>query len=177
MMKDRTQEPEAGSPELEGRAGPSATHVTASERFASIFERIREEGDELLRLERVAKNAFATTSPSSFDGLSHLLDMLLPRGALQQERIARVLTIELSVLKRLRASSIDPFDVDPRPLAALARVIELDFSTFWLLAQRDHERVASRARPRSRSAHATPNIEATFRCAWERDTLDDASPT
>lgn len=173
MTKDRTRNARSGSPEPErGRIGPSESHIKASQAFAQTFERIRDEGDELLRLERTARRIFAASSPSEFEGLSRLLDIILPHGV-QQRRIARALALDCAVLERLRASTIDPFDIDPRPLTALARTVELDYATFWLLAQRDHQRLALQAR--ARSVTSSDDVEAAFRSAWERDSLNDAS--
>lgn len=175
-MKDRTRKPELGSAEPMDRAArPSEAHVSASQAFASTFDRIREESDELLRLERTARSIFAARPPVEFEGLSRLLDVLLPRAVAPQRRIARALAFEQSVLERMRSSSVDPFEVNPGPLAALARAITLDYATFWLLAQRDHDRLASRSGARARSARTSRDIEAAFRSAWERDVLDDAS--
>lgn len=157
------------------RHGPSEAQRAASRAFAARFEQLREETDELLRLQRAADRMFATRPATEFDGLSRVLDALLPRDADGQRRVARAVEVDTSVLQRLRSCALDPLDAPPAPVAALSRAIRLDFATFWALAQRDHERLAAHGmRATARSGGARPDATmAAFRDAWERDERDD----
>jgi len=178
-MNDHTRQPEMPDRRLQGDSlvGPTEAHLSASRAFAPNFDRVLEESDEILHLQREARRILDSRPASEFEGFGRLLDVVLPREAIRQSRIARALELELSVLQRLRASQLDPFDVEPRPLAVLARSVHLDYQTFWCLALRDHERLAStRLGVRSRSRRSQDDVESALRRAWERDTLDDASP-
>ena len=58
---------------------PTDAQRAASQAFATQFDRLREETDELLKLKRAAQQMLATRPASQFDSLCHLLDSLLPR--------------------------------------------------------------------------------------------------
>ena len=154
-------------------AGPTDAHRAASRAFANQFERLREETDELLKLQRAAAHMFATHPAPQFDGLCDLLDALLPHERDRQWRIARAVDIELPILQALCASRVDPLEVPPTPMTALSRAMKLDFPTFWALAARDHQRFADGCvAARAKSTPLPESLEA-FRAAWERDEDDD----
>jgi hypothetical protein len=159
--------------------GPTETHQAATQRFAPQFDRLREELDELLKLERAAKQIFATRPAEAFEGLSRVFDVVLPRDSDSLHRIARAVDIDATILQKIRASVIDPFDVPPAPVTALSRSMKMDFATFRILLQRDHERLA----PSSSAAFSRATMSflrdpmAKFWDAWQRDERDDPAPT
>lgn len=173
-MSNRHQHTTDG-PNAPARQGPSEAQRAASHAFAARFEQLREESDELLRLQRAAERMFAARPAAEFDGFSRVLDALLPRDADGQRRVARAVEVDANLLQRLRSSALDPLDAPPAPVAALSRAIRLDFPTFWALAQRDHERLAAHGmRATARAGGARPDATmAAFRDAWERDERDD----
>ena len=156
---------------------PTDAQRAASQAFATQFDRLREETDELLKLKRAAQQMLATRPASQFDSLCHLLDSLLPRDHDSQRRLARAVQIDPGVLQRLRASTLDPLDAPPTPMVLLSRAILMDFATFWTLAQRDHLRlVRSGAQTTARAGDDASRGDATlaaFLAAWERDERDD----
>lgn len=160
-------------------SGPTAAQLAASEAFAPVFEQKLDDLDELLRLQRTAQQIFSTRPPSQFAGFGNLLDAILPRDSERQRRIARAVALDAMLLQRLRSSLVDPLEVPAGPIAALSRFIDMDFNTFWVLAQRDHVRltpdgvsISSRASGQWAAADAA---EQVFRAAWERDARDDIS--
>lgn len=180
-MADKGDTMEEEGEGAQDKWGPTETHQAATRRFAPQFERLREELDELLKLERAAKQIFATHPAEEFEGLSRVFDVVLPRDADSLRRIARAVDLDTTILQKLRASVIDPFDVPPASVTALSRSMKMDFATFRMLLQRDHERLALSSSPAlSRATMGSLSRRdpmAKFWDAWQRDERDDPAPT
>lgn len=175
MTKDGQKESGDRGAEPLGRE-PSDAQRAASRAFGAQFERLREESDELLKLQRAAARVFATRPAAQFESLCGLFDTVLPRDADGHRRIARAVELDPTLLQRLRASRLDPLDAPPTPMTALSRAMTMDFATFWTLAQRDHQRFVGTANAATARAGNSVNADSAlvaFRAAWERDERDD----
>jgi hypothetical protein len=142
------------------------------ERFAAM----RQDADEVLRLRKRANQLYAERQPAGFDGLSDLLDRLLPNDRSVEERIARVLRFPLQDLKGLRASRLDPTYLARPAIASLAKAIGLDWETLRTLFNRDCARFADAGGGLvARSMSVQSDVEADLRAAWDRMEMDEAT--
>jgi hypothetical protein len=163
---------------------PQPEDFAASRAFASTFERLLDRNDELLRLRKRARQLLAETAPASFEGLSHLVDELLPRERERIRKIADALRLSQSVLVKLRGSSLDPLSLSPASLTSLGRIIDLDFATFSTLLERDHARFSAPDQVAfartigtwKNASGGTSDVLEAIRSAWERAERDDAAP-
>lgn len=134
--------------------------------------------DEALRLRERADEVLLGRSVSSFDGLGHLLDHVLPDEITRLEQIAATLRIPRHHLERLRGSEVDPLTLPMEAVALLGCVTGLDCDTLAGLVRRDHERFAEATRDlTARGGRATEADETLveLRDAWSRLAADDAS--
>jgi hypothetical protein len=160
---------------------PTEHDQAASNAFRETFRRLLEENDELLRVGKRAREVLACTPLQRFEGLSHLVDEVLPHQEQRIRRLARVLKLHHDVIAGFRASTLDPIHLPVAPLTDLARMMKLDFTAFTELLARDHARFSTRsvqvlARGVRGPDTATDEFEQAvdaFRAAWNRAELDD----
>src|SRR5438045_1829647 len=115
--------------------------------------------DEALQLQERAREVLRGRAVSTFDGLGHLLDHVLPDEAARLERIAITLRIPLHHLERLRGSEVDPLGLPMEAVALLGRATGLDCDTLAALVRRDHERFAPVAGDLAARGGSVPETE------------------
>lgn len=160
---------------------PTEQDRAASDAFRETFRRLLEENDELLRVQKRAAEVLSCTSLNRFEGLSHLVDEVLPHEQERIRRLARALQLHHELITSLRASMLDPIHLPVAPLTDLVRIMNLDFATFTDLLARDHARFEqSKAQMLARdirslgvSKNEFEQAVDAFRTAWERAELDD----
>ncbi len=141
------------------------------------FEQLREQGAEVLRLQRAAHQLFATRHALEFDGFSCVVERLMPQDQDAQRRLAGAIGVELTTLLHLADDRLDATEVPPQALVVLARAMSLDQTTFHTLLGRDDQRHAARTNgSMPRSASALIDVSAALDAAWARDAEDDPQP-
>lgn len=160
---------------------PTEHDRAASDAFRETFKRLLEENDELLRVRKRAAEILSCTSFQKFEGLSHLVDEVLPHEHDRIRRLARALQLHQEVIASFRASTLDPIHLPVAPLTDLARMMNLDFAAFTDLLARDHARfegAKGQMLARDIGGRGVEDDEFeqavdAFRAAWERAELDD----
>lgn len=149
-------------------------HRRATEEALPRFERMLDDAEELRHLRRRARDLLVTNPEKARFGFGGLLDRVLPREHTKQSHVASAVGLSRDVLAAIRSLRVDPIDAPPEPLAVLARAMELDYSSFWQLIEKDHMRIAA-ATPGAASRGSTDleSVKTRFRSAWERDAQDD----
>lgn len=134
--------------------------------------------DEAFQLRERARIVLQERAVSTFDGLGHLLDHVLPDEPARLDLIAVMMRIPRHHLERLRGSEVDPLELPMEAVALLGRVTGLDCDTIASLVRRDHERFAPAARDlaaRGGFTQRTERVIAELRDAWNRLAADDAT--
>lgn len=141
------------------------------------FRELWRDGEEVLRLRAKSEAVLRENGVRAFDGLSHLLDHILPVDIEAVRRVAEALRLSSGNLQRLRAGSLDPLLLPPEALAEMGQAIALDIEAFAGLLRRDHARFASRqydAVARGTDSSPADNVLSALRSAWRRSESDGA---
>jgi hypothetical protein len=136
---------------------------------ARAFRKRREELDDLLALARHAADVLRQRGIDSFQRFSDLLDELLPTESAREARIARAVSMDPRMLKRLRGRQLDPLQAPGLGIAQLAQALHLDRDrdAFRRLLAADHAAFAA-AIARGNDAKAWDALDA----ALDRIALD-----
>jgi len=144
----------------------------------SRFRALWRNADEALQLRHRLQEVLKAQDVSSFDGLGHLLDAVLPQDPPSIARIAGALRLPSGHLERLRNSELDPLALPLEAMALLGRVIGLKPQTVAQLMQRDHSRFAPMAQGVTARGASVDDPDATLRAlleVWERLAADEAA--
>lgn len=120
-------------------------------------------GAQLLDLRDRARETYRRRPAASFDGLSALLDEVLPEDDSLAARVATAVNLPTATLIRLRARLIDPLTVPPVTLTRLARAADLSLADLERLALLDHAATSGATNDSNGAARAP--------AAWARAAL------
>ena len=144
----------------------------------SRFQSLWRSAEETLQLRNRLAEVLKSRDVSSFDGLGHLLDAVLPDDPSNLARIAATLRLPAGHLKRLRNSELDPLVLPLEAIALLGRVIGLTPDILAHLMQRDHARFAPMAWGVTARGGTTEDPAETLRALrafWDRFAEDEAT--
>ncbi len=134
--------------------------------------------DETLQLQEKAQLVFQRRSATSFDGLGHLLDQLLPDDTARLDLLANALRLPVHHLVLLRSGSVDPLGFPPDVIVMLGKAAGLDCETLMRLVTLDHARFPAQMDiPRGDNVFGNPSDQKlmSLRSMWKRMAQDDPS--
>lgn len=111
-----------------------------AETDARIFEQVRRNGAQFLRMRARAAEILRERPASSFDGFSEALDVMLPRDDDAEARIARFLAVPVPELRLVRHGIANPIRLAPRTLVRFAAAWGLTYPELVALLARDDDR-------------------------------------
>ena len=144
----------------------------------SGFRSLWRNADETIQLRHRLQAVLQAREVSSFDGLGHLLDAVLPDDPSRVARIADTLRLPAQHLERLRSSELDPLGLPLEAMALLGCVIGLTPDIVAHLMQRDHARFAPAAWGVTARGASSVDADETLRALrqlWQRFAADEGT--
>jgi hypothetical protein len=150
------------------RSGPP--DVAPESAATTPTRRVYERAMQLRDMRTRARDVYRTCPADSFSGLSALLEMLLPKVDVLEDRVADAVGLSLADLRRLGVGAVSPFHLPPAAVARLGRAADLTFDELAALSLRDQQRLhgLSEELPhRVRARQSTKAALARLRAEWD----------